>query len=66
VRIDKDKEVIHMIDPTVAFLAGLSIGQALSLLLVAGGIRVGEARALKEAMKDLTAPQKKRRISNRK
>ena len=55
-----------MIDPTVAFLAGISIGQMISLLLVTGSIKIGEARALRETLKGLIAPQKKRRISNRK
>jgi hypothetical protein len=55
-----------MVDPTIAFLAGISVGQVISLLLVTGSIKIGEARALKEALKDLIAPQKKRRISNRK
>jgi hypothetical protein len=55
-----------MVDPTVAFLAGISIGQMISLLLVTGSIKIGEARALKETLQDLIAPRTKRRISNRK
>ncbi len=42
-----------MVDPTVAFLAGISIGQILSLLVVTGSIKIGEARALKEMLQDL-------------
>ncbi len=51
-----------MVDPTVAFLAGISIGQMISLLLVTGSIKISEVRALK----DLIAPRKKQRTSNRK
>jgi hypothetical protein len=52
--------VINVIDPTIAFLAGVSVGQMISLLLVTGSIKIGEARALKETLKDLIAPRRKR------
>jgi hypothetical protein len=64
----KEKGVINVVDPTVAlaFFAGVSVGEAISLLLVTGSIRIGEARALKKALQDFTAPRQKRRVSNRK
>ena len=37
-------------DPTVAFLAGVSVGQMISLLLVTGSINVGEVKALKRLL----------------
>jgi hypothetical protein len=34
--------MVKGLDPTVAFLAGVSVGQIISLLLVTGSIKVGE------------------------
>ena len=55
-----------MLDPAVAFLVGFSVSQVISLLVVTGSIKIGEAKALKQEIQDFIAPQKKRRIPNRK
>ncbi len=51
-----------LLDP-VAFLVGFSVSQLISLLVVTGSIKIGEAKALRQEIRDLMAPQKKRRIS---
>jgi hypothetical protein len=43
------------LDPTVAFLVGVSVGQMISLLLVTGSIKVGEVKALKSLLENKTS-----------
>ncbi len=56
-----------MIDPTIAFLAGVSVGQLVSLLLVTGSIKIGEVRALKSLLikerKPRRRPTKRRTLT---
>jgi hypothetical protein len=52
-----------MNDIAFAFVVGVSVGQAISLLLVIGAIKIGEVRAQIKALSDFTIRNKKRRIS---
>lgn len=59
----KREGVIPVLLDPVAFLVGFSVSQLISLLVVTGSIKIGEAKALRQEIRDLMAPQKKRRIS---
>jgi hypothetical protein len=57
------KEVVKVLDPNVVivFLAGISTGQIISLLLVTGSIKVGEVKTLQNLVKDLAETKKQKR-----